>query len=55
MLECSMKPPASIIPDGWTADDISITCPHGERREHDGSFDSADCECTNFMKDMGFI
>lgn len=50
-----MKPPESIVPDGWMADDVSITCPHGERREHDGRFDTADCDCQNFMIQMGII
>lgn len=50
-----MKPPASVLPDGWTATDVSITCPHGERREHDGTFDTADCDCSNPLRSMGLI
>lgn len=50
-----MKPPASLLPDGWIADDISLTCPHGERREHDGSWDNAPCDCENPLKKMGMI
>lgn len=47
-----MKPPESIIPDGWSADDVSVTCPHGNRFEHDGS---GPCGCTSFMREMGII
>lgn len=50
-----MKPPQSVLPDGWTADDISITCPHGERREHDGRFDNAPCDCSNPLLGAGLI
>ncbi len=48
-----MKPPDHILPDGWTADDVTITCPHGHRREHDGQFN--DCSCSNPIQGMGLI
>lgn len=48
-----MKPPEAVLPEGWVADDISLTCPHGHRREHDGVFN--ECSCTNPLRSMGFI
>ena len=47
--------PEPFLPEGWTGDDISITCPHGERREWDGEFENADCDCENPLRKQGFI
>ena len=47
-----MKPPEALIPDGWIADDVSYTCPHGNRMEHDGE---GPCGCVSPMKEAGLI
>lgn len=52
MFEAKMD---EVLPDGWSGNGISITCPHGVTREQDGSFDNAECDCTNPMKALGMI
>jgi hypothetical protein len=47
-----MMNPEPLLPDGWMADDVSITCPHGNRTEHDGGLP---CECKNPLKAGGLI
>lgn len=45
-------PPESLIPEGWEADDVSFTCLHGNRFEHDGS---GPCGCESPLREAGLI
>lgn len=44
--------PEPYLPEGWIGDDVSITCPHGNRTEWDGGLP---CECENPLKKQGLI
>ena len=47
-----MHPPSEFVPEDWEADDISFTCHHGNRFEHDGA---GPCGCESPLVSAGVI
>ena len=42
----------SILPDGWSGNDVTLTCPHGHLIEHDGRCPDG---CESPLMGMGLI
>lgn len=41
-----------VLPDEWSGDDVTLTCPHGHRIEHDGECPDG---CVSPLREMGLI